>query len=119
MKTTLIVFTLLVSVYTGKAQHVARILAENREPIESTTDVVFTEQDVIQSNALPIAVKERLKSSDFRTLAVTKSYRKVKSGKVFYALDVSNGIERKKIKFDEHGIMLNENDFKLLLFQQL
>lgn len=58
---------------------------------------------------LPAAVSEKLQSQDYVGWTVEKAKRKQKDGETIYAVELRQGNETKKVKFDAQG---NEMDDK-------
>jgi hypothetical protein len=68
----------------------------------------FTEKEVIPVTDLPALVQEQLKSPDYAGWTVVNAYKKEKSGKLGYAVELKSGAETKWIKFDAQGNKIKE-----------
>lgn len=80
-----------------------------------TDDMSQEDQDKGQEISvaeLPAAVSTQLQSSDYTGWTVTKAHKKMKDGQTVYAVEMSQGSETKKVKFDEQGNVLKEKDKK-------
>lgn len=72
----------------------------------------YSEKDVISATELPAAIQEKLRGQDYSGWMVSKAYRKDKDGKMMYAVELRNGSDTKKVKFDADGNVLKEKDQK-------
>jgi len=70
----------------------------------------YSAKDAISATELPAPIQEKLKGTEFSGWMVSKAYKKDKDGKAMYAVELKNGSETKKVKFDEQGNILKEKD---------
>ena len=70
----------------------------------------YSEKDAISATELPAAIQDKLKGQDYSGWMVSKAFKKEKDGKTMYAVELKNGSETKKVKFDEQGNVLKEKD---------
>jgi guanyl-specific ribonuclease Sa len=68
----------------------------------------YTDKDAIAATDLPAPIQDKLKGQDYTGWTVSKAHRKAKDGKTIYSVELTNGTESKKIKFDEQGNVLKE-----------
>jgi hypothetical protein len=68
----------------------------------------YADKDVIAASELPAMVREQLQSQDYRGWTVNKAWRKMKDGQTMYAVELTSGDDKKKIKFDAQGNILKE-----------
>ncbi|HTE29059.1 MAG TPA: hypothetical protein VK666_01705 [Chryseolinea sp.] len=68
----------------------------------------YTEKDVIAASELPKPIQDQLKGQDYSGWTIDKAYRKMKDGKTTFAVELKNGTDKKKVKFDEQGNVLKE-----------
>ena len=70
----------------------------------------YSEKDAISTTELPAPIQEKLKGQDFSGWMISKAYKKDKDGKVVYAVELKNGAETKKVKFDADGNELKDKE---------
>jgi hypothetical protein len=68
----------------------------------------YTEKEVIAASELPASVTKQLQSQDYSSWSVGKAYRKEKDGQTYYAVEMTNGSEKKMVKFDAQGNKVKE-----------
>lgn len=68
------------------------------------------EAEMISTVDLPATVREQLTSEDYSGWTVSQAHRKVKDGVTYYKVELVNGDEKKKVKFDSQGNVLKEKD---------
>lgn len=61
---------------------------------------------------LPATVSEKLQSQDYVGWTVEKAHRKQKDGETVYAVELRQGNETKKVKFDAQGNEMDDKDKK-------
>jgi hypothetical protein len=66
----------------------------------------------IATSELPAAVRTSLESQDYSGWTVSNAFKKDKDGQTVYAVELKNGAETKKVKFDAQGNKLKEKDKK-------
>ncbi len=90
-------------------------LAQDATP-EATQAPASTEyaqdQDgqAIAASELPASIQSALQGQDYSGWTVGSAMKKEKDGKTFYAVELSNGSETKKVKFDADGNVVDEKD---------
>lgn len=70
----------------------------------------YSDKDVISATELPASIQETLKGQDYSGWMVSKAFKKDKDGATMYAVELKNGSETKKVKFDANGNVLKEKD---------
>jgi uncharacterized membrane protein YkoI len=77
-------------------------------PTETTTQ----DQDgqAIAASELPASIQSALQGQDYSGWTVGNAMKKEKDGKTFYSVELSNGSETKKVKFDADGNVVKEKD---------
>lgn len=83
-----------------------RYQTDTQQPSQDTDK--YTDKDVIAVTDLPAAIQDKLKGQDYTGWTVSKAYRKAKDGKTKYSVELTNGTESKKVKFDEQGNVLKD-----------
>lgn len=68
----------------------------------------YSDKDAISATELPAAIQDKLKGQDYSGWMVSKAFKKEKDGKVVYAVELKNGSDTKKVKFDADGNVLKE-----------
>jgi hypothetical protein len=66
----------------------------------------------IAVSELPPAVSAQLQSQDYSGWTISKAFKKEKDGETIYAVELKNGDEMKKVKFDAQGNVLKEKEKK-------
>jgi uncharacterized membrane protein YkoI len=61
---------------------------------------------------LPSTVRDQLQGQDYTGWTVSNAFRKEKDGQTMYMVELKNGNEMKKVKFDAQGNKLKEKDKK-------
>jgi hypothetical protein len=72
----------------------------------------YTDKDVVTEGDLPSQVQAALQSADYKDWTVSKAYKKMKDGQPMYAVELENGSEKKKVKFDAQGKVVKEKGKK-------
>jgi uncharacterized membrane protein YkoI len=70
----------------------------------------YSDKDVISATELPAPIQEKLKGQDYTGWMVSKAFKKEKDGKLMYAVELKNGSDTKKVKFDADGNVLKEKE---------
>jgi len=70
----------------------------------------YSDKDAISATELPAPIQEKLKGQDYSGWMVSKAFKKEKDGKIMYAVELKNGSETKKVKFDADGNVLKEKE---------
>ena len=81
--------------------------ADQQQPAPSDD---YTDKDMIAATDLPAPIQDKLKSTDYSGWTVSKAFRKMKDGQTLYAVELKNGTDTKKVKFDAQGNVLKEKD---------
>jgi hypothetical protein len=70
----------------------------------------YTDKEVIATSDLPQRVREQIQGQDYSGWTVSKAYRKTKEGKTMYAVELTQGSDKKIVKFDAQGNKLKEKN---------
>lgn len=70
----------------------------------------YTDKEVIATSDLPQRVREQVQGQDYAGWTVSKAYRKTKDGKMMYAVELTQGSDKKIVKFDAEGNKLKEKN---------
>lgn len=68
------------------------------------------EGQAIAASELPASIQSALQGQDYSGWTVGNAMKKEKDGKTFYSVELSNGSETKKVKFDADGNVVKEKD---------
>ena len=68
----------------------------------------MTDKDMISAAELPQNIRQQLQGTDYSGWSIQNAYRKQKNNQTFYAVELSNGNETKKVKFDAQGNVVKE-----------
>lgn len=68
----------------------------------------YSDKDAISATELPAPIQEKLRGQDYSGWMVSKAFKKDKDGKTVYAVEMKNGNDTKKVKFDAQGNVLKE-----------
>ena len=68
----------------------------------------YSDKDMISASELPQNIREQLQTQDYTGWTVRNAYRKMKDNQTVYAVELTNGSEKKKVKFDAEGNVLKE-----------
>ncbi len=77
---------------------------------QSSAEWNMTDKDVIAASELPQNIRQQLEGSDYSGWTVQNAYRKQKNNQTFYAVELSNGSQTKKVKFDAQGNVVKEKN---------
>ncbi len=79
---------------------------------QTPTEVQSPEQDgqTIAASELPASIQSALQGQDYSGWTVSSATKKEKDGKTMYKVELTNGSEKKKVKFDADGNMVDEKD---------
>jgi uncharacterized membrane protein YkoI len=66
----------------------------------------------IAVSELPALIQDQLRSQDYAGWTVSKARTKEKDGQTMYAVELKNGDQVKKVKFDAQGNVLKEKEKK-------
>jgi hypothetical protein len=83
--------------------------AQYRDDQDQGEDMTKEEISVAE---LPATVSTQLESSDYRGWSVDKAFKKMKDGQTIYAVELKQGDEVKKVKFDAQGNVLKSKEKK-------
>lgn len=115
MKKLLFAFSLLFGTAVAvNAQDTTSVSTQDQSEQYRTDDMNQDQEDKdkkeISVAELPAAVQDQLQSQDYTGWAVAKAYSKEKDGETIYAVELKQGAETKKVKFDAMGNVLKEKD---------
>ena len=68
----------------------------------------MSDKDVITTSELPENIRQQLQSQDYSGWAVKNTYRKMKNDETIYGVELGNGDQMKKLKFDAQGNLIKE-----------
>jgi len=90
------------------------VLAQDTASVapQTPTEVQSPEQDgqAIAASELPAPIQSALQGQDYSGWSVSSATQKEKDGKTIYKVELTNGSETKKVKFDADGNMLEDKD---------
>ena len=66
----------------------------------------------IAATELPALIQDQLRTQDYAGWTVSKAWTKEKDGQTMYAVELKNGDQVKKVKFDAQGNVLKEKEKK-------
>ena len=89
------------------AQDTASVATPAPAPTEQSPD---QEGQAIAASELPASIQSALQGQDYTGWTVGNAMKKEKDGKTFYAVELSNGSETKKVKFDAEGNVVKEKE---------
>jgi uncharacterized membrane protein YkoI len=70
------------------------------------------DKQAISPGDLPAAVTQQLQTQEYNGWTLSNAFKKEKDGETIYIVEVKNGAEVKKIKFDAQGNKLKEKEKK-------
>lgn len=82
------------------------VLAQDATPAPAPQ--ATEEMQPIAASELPAAIRTSLEGQDYSGWTVANSYKKEKDGQTFYVVELKNGAETKKVKFDAQGNKMKE-----------
>lgn len=119
MKKLLFAFSLLFGVAVAANAQDSTATQEQTQTDQYRTDDMNKDQDddkdkkEISVSQLPPAVSAQLQTQDYSGWTVSKAWKKEKAGEdVIYGVELKNGEEIKKVKFDAQGNVLKEKEKK-------
>lgn len=112
MKKLVFVIVATMAAYVSYAQVDTTSAAGDQSQYKTEDRADFSEKEVIPVSELPALVQEQLKSPDYAGWTVVNAYKKEKSGKLFYAVELKNATETKWAKFDAQGNLVKEKEKK-------
>ena len=90
------------------------VLAQDTATVASPAPATEMNQDqegqAIAASELPASIQSALQGQDYSGWTVGNAMKKEKDGKTFYSVELSNGAETKKVKFDADGNVVKEKD---------
>jgi hypothetical protein len=92
------------------AQDTTAITPSQPQAQDQSQDMNKDQGEAVASSELPAPIQQSLQGQDYSGWTVGNAYKKEKDGKTVYAVELSNGSETKKVKFDEQGNKLKEKD---------
>jgi hypothetical protein len=89
------------------------VLAQNATPApapetQPSTEMQDKEMQPVAASELPAAIRTSLEGQDYSGWTVSNTYKKEKEGQTMYVVELKNGTETKKVKFDAEGNKLKE-----------
>jgi hypothetical protein len=87
-------------------------LAQEATPAPAPAAQPTEEMQPIAASELPAAVRTSLEGQDYSGWTVSNSYKKEKDGQTFYVVELKNGAETKKVKFDAEGNKMKDKKDK-------
>jgi len=78
--------------------------------IQGAQDQSGDQGQAVTATELPAAIQTALQGQDYSGWSVANATKKEKDGKTMYAVELKNGSETKKVKFDADGTMIKEKD---------
>jgi uncharacterized membrane protein YkoI len=78
--------------------------------VQGAQDQSGDQGQAVTASELPAAIQTALQGQDYSGWTVANAMKKEKDGKTVYAVELKNGAETKKVKFDADGTMLKEKD---------
>jgi uncharacterized membrane protein YkoI len=113
MKKLLLAFCLMVAATaTLYAQDTTSTDRDRSQTQYQDQDQDRDDKDVIAVSELPTNIREQLQTQDYRGWTISKAWRKMKDGETVYAVELTSGNDKKKVKFDSQGNVLKEKDKK-------
>ena len=108
MKKLLLAFAFMTA---GSVAVLAQDTASVATPTAPSTEM-SQDQDgqAIAASELPASIQSALQGQDYSGWSVGNAMKKEKDGKTFYSVELSNGSETKKVKFDADGNVVKEKD---------
>lgn len=94
------------------AQDTASVATPTPPPsteIQNTDDQDKNKQ-VIAASELPAPIQTALAGQDYSGWTVSEASKTEKDGQTFYAVELKNGAETKKVKFDAEGNVAKEKE---------
>jgi hypothetical protein len=92
------------------------VLAQDPAPAATPTppSTEYQDQDkdqqAIALTDLPANIQASLQGQDFAGWTASNAFRKEKDGKTMYVVELKNGAETKKVKFDADGNMIKDKE---------
>lgn len=109
MKKLLFAFAFMVA---GSAAVLAQDTTSVTTPTPPSTEQQSPDQDgqAIAASELPAAIQSSLQGQDYTGWTVSNAVKKEKDGKTMYKVELTNGSEKKMVKFDADGNIMKEKD---------
>jgi hypothetical protein len=112
MKKLFFIIVATMAAYVSNAQVDTTSAAGDQSQYKTDERADFSDKEVIPVSELPALVQEQLKSPDYAGWTVVNAYKKEKSGKLWYAVEMKNANETKWVKFDAQGNVVKEKEKK-------
>jgi len=88
------------------------VLAQDTASVASPAPATEMNQDqdgqAIAASELPASIQSALQGQDYSGWTVGNAMKKDKDGKTFYSVELTNGSETKKVKFDADGNVVDD-----------
>ena len=68
----------------------------------------YSDKEVIAVSDLPQNIRDQVQGQDYTGWTVNKAFRKMKDGKTFYGVELTQGNQKKMVKFDAQGNKVKE-----------
>lgn len=106
-----LLFICLITFGAAAAVNAQDTTSTQRDNTYRTQDA-YTDKDAISPSELPANIREQLQGQDYASWTVSKAFRKMKNGQTVYAVELTNGTDKKKVKFDANGNVMKEKEKK-------
>ena len=107
MKKLLFAFAFMIA---GSAAVLAQDTASVATPTPPTEQSPDQDGQVIAASELPAAIQSSLQGQDYTGWTISNAVKKEKDGKTMYKVELTNGSEKKTVKFDADGNIMEEKD---------
>lgn len=94
----------------GSVAVLAQDTASVATPAPSTEYSQDQDGQAIAASELPASIQSALQGQDYTGWSVGNATKHEKDGKTFYSVELTNGSETKKVKFDADGNVVTEKD---------
>jgi hypothetical protein len=108
MKKLFFVIVATMAAYVSNAQVDTTSAAGDQSQYKTDERADFSDKEVIPVSELPALVQEQLKSPDFAGWTVVNAYKKEKSGKLWYAVEMKNANETKWLNSMHRAMLLKK-----------
>src|SRR5687767_7506120 len=92
---------------------------QDDQPVQESEQYRTDDQDQedkdrkeIAVSELPATITDKLSGQDYNGWTISKAFKKEKDGETMYAVELKQGDEMKKVKFDAQGNIIKEKDKK-------
>jgi len=70
----------------------------------------YSDKDAISVTELPAPIQDKLKGQNYTGWMISKAYKKDKDGSAMYLVELKNGTDTKKVKFDAEGNEIKDKE---------